>query len=246
MDQLEEQVKTLQARVSADEAQPVPYSAAELAFFQPGTPVLAATTGPTKVENQPPTGADDLVASAKAHFADRDYDQAAADYRKILQLDKNNAYALANLATIELQQGHLTDAQKYAEAAEAQNANDPYTLSVLGNVKFQQGKYDEALDILSKGAALDPQNPTIESLLGVCYGHKGLRLQAETALRKAVLLDPNFAGAQYNLAVVYMGEQPPRAGLARYHYLKALAAGQSHNPDFEKLLADNGAGISAP
>jgi cytochrome c-type biogenesis protein CcmH/NrfG len=82
-------------------------------------------------------------------------------------------------------------------------------------------------------------------LLGVSLGHKGLRLQAETALRKALVLDPNFGAAHYNLAVVYMGEQPPRAALARWHYMKALAAGQPHNPDLEKLLADNGATISA-
>jgi len=140
----------------------------------------------------------------------------------------------------------LADAEKHVQAAFAQNASDPFTLSVLGNLKFQQQKYDEALDILSKAAQLDPQNPSIESLQGVSLGHKGLRLQAETALRKALVLDPDYGAAHYNLAVVYLGEQPPRAELARWHYLKALAAGQPHNPDLEKQLADDGAAIPAP
>ena len=245
-DQLQEKVKTLEARLAVDEAPAVPYTTEELGLFQAATPVPALATAVVKVDHQLPAGSDDLVASARAHFAAHEYDQAAADYQKVLQMDKNNGFVLANLAAIELQQGHLADAEKHVQVAFAQNASDPFTLSVLGNLKFQQQKYDEALDILSKAAQLDPQNPSIESLLGVSLGHKGLRLQAETALRKALVLDPDYGAAHYNLAVVYLGEQPPRAELARWHYLKALAAGQPHNPDLEKQLADDGAAIPAP
>ena len=38
-----------------------------------------------------------------------EFDAAEADYLKILQHDQNNAIALANLATIELQQGKLDE-----------------------------------------------------------------------------------------------------------------------------------------
>ena len=70
---------------------------------------------------------------------------------------------------------------------------------------------------------------------------KGLRAQAETALRKAIQLDPNYGAAHNNLAVIYLSQQPPLVELARWHYQKALDAGQPHNPDLEKMLDAKGA-----
>jgi tetratricopeptide (TPR) repeat protein len=116
-------------------------------------------------------------------------------------------------------------------------------LSVLGRLKFQQEKYDEALDVLSRAARLDPRSPEIENYLGVILGHKGLRAQAETALRKAVQLDPNYGPAHNNLAVIYLGQQPPRLELARWHYQKALGLGQPHNPDLERILEERSAPV---
>ena len=73
---------------------------------------------------------------------------------------------------------------------------------------------------------------------------KGLRAQAKTALRKAVELNPNYGSAHNNLAVIYLGEKPPLAELARWHYQKAIELRQPHNPDLEKKLADLGAPVS--
>jgi len=90
---------------------------------------------------------------------------------------------------------------------------------------------------LSRAAKLDPQNPEIQNYLGVTLGHKGLRVQAETALRKAVQLAPDYAAAHNNLAVIYINQTPPLVQLARWHYQKALAAGQPPNPELEKALS---------
>ena len=151
---------------------------------------------------------------------------------------------LANLAAIEMEQGKLDDAEKHIRAAVAQSPADAYNLSILGYLKFRQEKYDEALDALSRAAKLDPQNPEIQNYLGVTLSHKGLGAAAETALRKALQLDPNYAAAHNNLAVIYISQQPPLAELARWHYQKALDAGQPHNPDLEKILADRGAPVN--
>jgi Tfp pilus assembly protein PilF len=64
-----------------------------------------------------------------------------------------------------------------------------------------------------------------------------MRSAAETAFRKAILLNPNYAGAQNNLAVFYLTQQPPSVELARWHYDKAIAAGFPRNPEMEKMLA---------
>ena len=238
---LTDEIKTLRARLAVDEAQAVPYTAEELALLKQAAPQLANPDAEKKSINQLPEGSVELVAEAQGYFSAKQYDKAAADYQKILRRDENNSLVLGNLAAIEMEQGRLDDAEKHIKAAIAQNPDDAYNLSTLGYLKFRQEKYDEALDALSRAAKLDPQNPEIENYLGVTLSHKGLRVQAETALRKAIQLDPNYAAAHNNLAVIYLSEQPPLVQLARWHYQKALDAGQPHNPDLEKALDAAGA-----
>jgi cytochrome c-type biogenesis protein CcmH/NrfG len=240
---LTEQVETLQARLAVDEAQPMPYTPEELALFRPSDTKLQAAVSDNKSIRKLPAGVETLVAAAQSHFAAKEYDLAAEDYRQILDRDKKNPLVLANLAAIELQMNDLTNAELHLQAALAQNPQDVYNLTLLGNLEFRQEKYDAALDIMVRASKLDTQNPEIDNLIGVILGHKGLRLQAETALRQALLLNPDYGDAHANLAVVYISEQPPRAALARWHYVKAIAAGSPRNPDLEKQLADNGAPV---
>jgi Flp pilus assembly protein TadD len=238
---LTDEVNALRARLAVDEAQVVPYTPEELALFKPSAPQLANRNAEKKSIRELPGGAAQLVAEAQNYFSARQYDKAEDDYQKILQHDENNGLVLANLATIEMEQGRLDDAEKHIQAAVAQSPDDPYNLSTLGRLEFLREKYDAALDALSRAAKLDPRNPEIQNFLGVTLSHKGLRAQAETALRKAIQLDPNYGPAHNNLAVIYISQQPPLVELARWHYQKALDAGQPHNPNLEQMLDTKGA-----
>jgi tetratricopeptide (TPR) repeat protein len=239
---LAQQVDTLRARVAVDEAQAVPYTPEELALFRQSAPQPSASPviGEKPIRELSHGGVS-LVAEAQNYFSARQYGKAEEDYQEILRRNENNPMALANLAAIELEQNKLDDAEKHVKQALAQSPNDAYNLMVLGRVKFSQGKYDEALDGLSRAAKLDPKNPDIENYLGVTLAQKGLRAQAETALREAIQINPNYGAAHNNLAVVYVSQQPPLVELARWHYQRALAAGQPHNPDLEKLLDEKSA-----
>jgi Flp pilus assembly protein TadD len=242
METLAQQVDTLRARVAVDEAQAIPYTPEELALFRQSVPQSSANSvvGEKSVRESP-NGSASLVAEAQNYFSTRQFSKAEDDYMEILRHNENNPMALANLAAIELEQNKLDDAEKHVKQALAQSPNDAYNLTVLGRVKFSQGKYDEAVDGLSRAAKLDPKNPDIENYLGVTLAQKGLRAQAETALREAIQLNPNYGAAHNNLAVVYVSQQPPLVELARWHYQRALAAGQPHNPDLEKLLDEKSA-----
>ncbi len=239
---LNDEVKALRSRVAVDESKPVPYTAQELALFSQPPPRVNPEPIKKPLQQLPP-GTADLVASASRHFASREYDQAEADYLKVLDRDQNNGLVLANLATIELQEDKLADAEKHLKAALAQSPDDAYNLSTLGYLKFRQEKYDDAFDALSRAVLIDPANPEIQNYLGVTLSHKGLRQQAEAALRKAIQLNPTYAPAHNNLAVIYLNQNPPSPLLARWHYQKALDAGQPRNADLEKMLADKGAPV---
>jgi tetratricopeptide (TPR) repeat protein len=244
VDQLTDEVATLRTRLAVDETQPVPYTDEELSLFKQAPPTIPGPEAQEKSIKELPAGSAELVAEAGSFFAAKKYDQAEKDYLKILDRDRNNGIALANLATIELQQNKLDDAEKHIKLALAEAPNDGYNIGVLGYIQFQQGKYDDALDTLSRAAKLDPQNPQVLNFMAGCYNHKGLRQQAETALRKALQLDPGNAEAHNNLAVIYLSQNPPLVQLARWHYQKALDGGQPHNPELEKTLADRGAPVN--
>jgi Flp pilus assembly protein TadD len=238
---LTDEVNALRARLAVDEAQVIPYTPEELASFKQSAPQLANRNAERKSIKELPGGAAQLVAEAQNYFSTRQYDKAEDDYQKILQHDENNGLVLANLATIEMEQGRLDDAEKHIKAAVAQSPDDSYNLATLGRLEFLREKYDAALDALSRAAKLDPRNPEIQNYLGVTLSHKGLRAPAETALRKAVQLDPNYGPAHNNLAVIYISQVPPLVELARWHYQKALDAGQPHNPNLEQMLDAKGA-----
>jgi tetratricopeptide (TPR) repeat protein len=242
IESLSRQMDTLRARLMVDEAQAILYTPDELALFKQSAPELPVNpvVGDKSI-SESPNGSASLAAEAQNYFSEKQYDKAGDDYREILRRDENNPPALANLAAIELEQNKLDDAERHIQQALAQSPNDAYNLAIFGRIKFSQKKYDEALDALSRAAKLDPQSPDIENYLGVALAQKGLRAQAETALRKAIQMDPNYGAAHNNLAVIYISHQPPLIELARWHYQKALAAGQPHNPDLEKLMDEKGA-----
>ncbi|HWC60052.1 MAG TPA: tetratricopeptide repeat protein [Verrucomicrobiae bacterium] len=245
VDDLASQLETLRARLDIFEAKPVPYTKEELALFKKPEPVVADPHAGEKSIRELPAGTVQLVADAQRDFSERSYEQAEQKYLEVLRRDDKNVNTLANLATIQLEMGHFDDAEKNLKAALAVSPDDAFTLSILGNMKFRQGKYDEALDALSRAAKADPKNPEIQNFLGLTLSEKGMRSAAETAFRKAILLKPDYAGAQNNLAVFYLTQQPPSVELARWHYDKAIAAGFPHNPEMEKLLNEKKTADSA-
>lgn len=233
---LQNQLAAAHMRLEILDARAVPYSAEELALLKTTAPQLTAPDakpGRKSIRELPP-GAATLVAEAQRCFAAKQYDKAEAAYLQVLQQDPKNVPTLGNLAAIQVEAGHLEQAETNIKQALSFDPEDPYSLYVLGILRFRQAKYDEALDALGHAAKLDPQNAEIQNYLGLTLSEKGMRIPAETALRKAVELKPGYAGAQYNLAVVYATEQPPALALARFHYQKAVAAGYPRNSDLEK------------
>jgi tetratricopeptide (TPR) repeat protein len=235
---LDNQLTALRARLEVYEARQVPYTAEELALFkQPeAKPVLADRKDTKKsVKNLPP-GTVALVAEAHQYYANRQLDKAEEKYVQVLQQDKTNVATLANLAAIQVDQGHFEAAEPNIKQAIALAPDDAYSFFVLGRLRFGQKKYDEAIDAFNRAAKLDPQDAQVQNFLGLVLSEKGMRGPAEAALRRAILIDPSCADAHNNLAVAYITQHPPRVELARWHYQKALAAGHSPNPDLEKMI----------
>ncbi|HEY5915614.1 MAG TPA: tetratricopeptide repeat protein [Verrucomicrobiae bacterium] len=238
VEQLELDLSNARARLEVFEARQVPYSPEELALLRtPDAKPVAASARATRTSSrQLPPGSTRLVTEAETWFAARQFDKAEAAYTGVVRMDPRNVPALANLAVVQIEAGHLDQAEKSILAALAEDPESPFSLRTLGLLRFRQAKYDDALDALSRAAKLDPDNPEIQNHLGLVLSEKGMRVPAETALRKAIQLQPNYGRAHYNLAIVYMNQQPPAIELARWHYKKAMVLGEAPNSEVETKL----------
>ena len=168
------QLEILRARLEVLEARQVPYTEEELALFKPSATKLASENSKSwkKSVKELPEGAGPLLAEAQRAFADQSFEEAQQKYLQVLKLEERNVFTLANLATIQMEQNRLADAEANLNKALAEAAQDPFSLSLLGILKFRQEKYDEALNALSQSAKLDPQNPETQNYLGITLSQK--------------------------------------------------------------------------
>ncbi|HWN96795.1 MAG TPA: tetratricopeptide repeat protein [Methylomirabilota bacterium] len=242
----------LRARVQTLEASPVPYTPEELALFNTPSPALAANVGATvtprtaspppsegpavNVTRGVPTGAGPLVRAAERAFATGRYEESEQRYLEVVQQEPHNVTMLCNLASAQLEQGRIQDAEKNVVRARELDSEDYFAWYLLGRIRFRQEKLDEALESLSRSVKANPDYPEAQNYLGIVLSEKGLRGPAEAALRKAVQLQPNNAVAHNNLAIVYATQKPAALALARWHYKKARDAGHPPNAELEKLL----------
>lgn len=237
-DELAAQLAAVRAKLDVYETKLVPYSPEELALFR--QPVkLASTDQPARKSNtipKPPAGARDLVIEAQRLFARGDFAEAELKYLELLKKDEKNLYTLANLAAIQIEQGKLDEAEKNLKQAIAVAPEDAYSMQMLGYLKFRQQKYSDALTALSQAAKLNPESAEVQNYLGVTLSNIGQRDAAERALRNALRLEPNYGSAHNNLAVIYATQEPPSVELARWHYQRALDAGNPKHPELEKLF----------
>lgn len=221
------------SRNKSEEAASVP-KPEEMAMFK--EPAASLSTNFTKLSS---AQASQILSDAQGYFASGQLNQAEQSYLQVLRDFPTNVLVLADLAAIEIELNQLAQAEQHVQQAMKFAPNDAYSISVLGNLRLHQENYPAALDALNRAAKINPDDARIQNYLGVTLSHMGRRTEAEAALRKAVQLDPKYGGAHNNLAVLYLTEQPPFVGLARWHYQKALAAGFPRNPEFEKALETN-------
>ncbi|HEY0549186.1 MAG TPA: hypothetical protein VGF13_06255, partial [Verrucomicrobiae bacterium] len=113
----QQELLALRARVQSLEAQPVPYTAEELALFNkpasvmvanlttttasPATPTVLPAEGalPKKISRGVPPGAGALLRAAERAFATQQYAEAEKKYLEVLHQDENNVTTLGNLAS---------------------------------------------------------------------------------------------------------------------------------------------------
>ncbi len=234
------QLAELQAKLTAYEAKAAPFTPEELALFKrPG----GSTESAFYLANRPtmkelPSKTQQLVVEGDRAFVEQRYKDAEKKYAQVLEVEGKNVYALANLASAQMEMQRTEDAQHSLNRALTLEPNDPFSLLLLGKLKLSEGDIEASFQALSRSVQLNPDSAEAQNYLGIVLSEKGQRVPAEAALRKAIQVQPDYAGAHHNLAIIYATQKPPFMELARWHYQKAVSLGHGKNPQLEGMMAE--------
>ena len=141
--------------------------------------------------------------TGKAYYENDKYTEAAAEFRRCIELAPKSAVDLFNLGLV------LMRAQEYDEALAAlaqARQRDPNLLAVYyieGIIHKRQNRFEEAVADLKRVIAGDPQCSGAYYNLGVCYKFLKQYERAVEAFLKEEELSPTDPSTQYQLITLY-------------------------------------------
>ncbi len=199
------------------------------------SPVPAVSQGPESL----PESARALVDQAKELFSARNpqvYPQVEKLYQQIVEEAPDNYFALSNLGAVQIEVGKFSAAEVALKRAIEINPGDAFAYRNLGIAYSRQGRFDEAVTALKQALAINDSDAVAHNYLGICLGQKGSPDAAEVELKRSVEIDPKYPDAHFNLAVLYVTNQPPSIDKAKEHYHQATELGASPDPSLERMM----------
>ena len=119
---------------------------------------------------------------ASLYTDQKKYDEAIAQYTRVVAERPADAATLNNLAWLYQQKGELATARRLAEQAFAVAPRVPLIDDTLGWILVAQGEADKALTYLSAANLSAPKNPDIQYHLAVALNRLGWRADAQAVL----------------------------------------------------------------
>lgn len=151
-----------------------------------------------------------------------DWHKAMDAYRRVLQLDANNAEAHRSLAGIyaHLGQRHEEIAYRYRAVVLKPDWATPSNQLTLGNALIQLDKTAEAIDCYRRAIELRPDFHEAYYNLAVAEVYQQNWISAKTAFQQVLKLNPNHAEAYYGLGKI--AEQAEQYKTAAAYYWRSV------------------------
>ena len=246
LDQEKEKSQTLDQALQEARAK---LQAATTAAITPTTPLPAAGSAAT-----PGSVAVAMAGPAKTSQFERDQtvrsllQQAAAaeqqgkaeaatwSYKKVLDLQTDNKFAIKRLGLLAANAGNQEETELWLRRAFYADPDDIDVLVPLGYSLVRQNKADLAVSMLSRAAALRPQDANVHRAYGVACSSLGWMDAAEAQFRRTLEINHADGEAAFNLAVLLASRNPPRTDDAREFYRKARELGVAADPGLDRLF----------
>ena len=118
--------------------------------------------------------------------------EAIPHYKKVLEMEPDNAVVKNNLAWIYTENGGNIDvALHLAEEAKEQRPDDPSISDTLGWIYIKKQNYEAAIRLLRASVAKNPADPAYQYHLGMAYYYSGDKASAKEALQVSLKLKPD-------------------------------------------------------
>ena len=143
---------------------------------------------------QQPTFLPPLLGLAALQEQAVDTSQAMETYRKVLEIDLENAVAANNLAWLiaNEENGDLGEAMRLAQIAMDKFPDDPHIANTLGWVYFKRKSYDLALSQFKYAVNERPDQPSFRYYLALALRAKGRMTEAKEELARCLEKDADF------------------------------------------------------
>lgn len=187
-----------------------------------------------------------LVLRAEKAFSSGNLQEAESLYTKALGESGDSSTLIVSLAAVKTRLGKTAESTALIRRALKIDLNSAPAWLLLGMNALEQKNDAEALAALMQAVYLDDRNPRAHNFLGIAAGRKGWNEVSEQELRRAVELNPDYADANFNLAVFYLGRTPPLVEQARRHYQRALDLGTRRDTALEAKLLKAAGTPSSP
>jgi protein O-GlcNAc transferase len=142
---------------------------------------------------------DDLIKQAAEAYQLGRLAEAAALYRKVLEILPNHSECLHRLGLIAHQVGNRNESLTLLEKALEAHPNNAVYNNNLGTVLRQKGDLDRAAACFLTAIDLKPNFAEAYNNMGVLYKERGTPEKAISFFQQAIDLNPNFAEALNSL-----------------------------------------------
>lgn len=176
---------------------------------------------------------DDLVRRGLALHQAGHGEDAAAYYKRVLDLDRNHPTANHLLGLVRLHQGEHDTAVRQIAIALKGRPDDSQILANMGVALTGSGRNEEAVEVLRRAVSINPQFAEAYANLGRTYRLMGRFDDAAKAYGRAVELKPTEASFHYHL-----GNALRLAGYifeAESAYREALRRRPNYGPAYSQL-----------
>jgi Tfp pilus assembly protein PilF len=201
-----------------------------------GTPARKLTVSAADFYQRPAAN-QSLFEKAQGHIDKKNYGQAAALLRQILDSDANDFQAWTELGTVSLLQNKSGEAEKaYARAVEARPS---FFLALinLGRVRAAQKKFEEAAEALTRAVEVQPESAEANLLLGETYLQLRKGSKAVAPLNEAARL--GRPEAHLRLATLYHAVGQKDKAAAEYEQFLAKEPGHPDRAKLEQYIAEH-------
>lgn len=192
-------------------------------FVLAGSSLSLQAAAPQANASQTPSDPQAMEQRADLHMARKEYPEAASLYRRLTQLQPNNAAYQNKLGIAYHLLQNMGEARRAYRRAIQINPRYGQAINNLASIEYAQKNYRAAILSYLKALELTPNDAVIYSNLGTAYFAYEEYDYAMTSYRYALLLDPNVFQDSSRMGTMVQQRTSENLGAFNFYLAKTYA-----------------------